>query len=52
MSMDQHTGFSLLQPVGKDVKYLRLPDHVMHDLGLEAFCKAVSGDDRSPERDG
>ena len=44
--MDQHTGFSLLQPVGKDVKYLRLPDHVMHDLGLEAFCKAVSGDDR------
>ena len=42
--MNQQAGFSLLQPAGKDIEYRRLPDHVLHDLGLEAFCQAVSGD--------
>ena len=42
--MSQPTGFSLLQPVGTDIKYHQLPDHVMHDLGLEAFCNATSDD--------
>ena len=42
--MSQHNGFSLLQPAGTSPEYRRLPDHVMHDLGLEAFCQAVSGD--------
>ena len=42
--MNQHTGFSLLQPAGAEIEYRRLPDHVMHDLGLEAFIQAVSGD--------
>ena len=44
--MDKHTGFSLLQPVGTDAGYRRLPDNVMHDLGLEAFCQALSDDAR------
>lgn len=44
--MDQHNGFSLLQPAGKFPEYRRLPDHVMHDLGLEAFCQALSDDVR------
>ncbi|MCR4639309.1 DNA mismatch repair protein [Ruminococcus sp.] len=42
--MDQHTGFSLMQPAGTNAEYRRLSDHVMHDLGLEAFCQAVSSD--------
>ena len=42
--MNQRTGFSLLQPVGTGTKYRRLPDQVLHDLGLESFCEAVSGD--------
>ena len=42
--MEQHTGFSLLQPTGTDAAYRRLPDYVMHDLGLETFCQAISGD--------
>ena len=33
-----------MHPVGTDIKYRRLPDHVMHDLGLEAFCQALSSD--------
>ena len=37
-------GFSLLQPARANPVYHRLPDHVMHDLGLESFCEAVSGD--------
>lgn len=44
--MNQHTGFSLMQPAGTDTAYRRLPDHVLHDLGLEAFCEAVSSDAR------
>ena len=44
--MHQHTGFSLLQPAGADIVYRRLPEHVLHDLGLEAFCEAVTGDAR------
>ena len=44
--MNQHIGFSLMQPVGTDAVYRRLPDHVMHDLGFEAFCEAVSSDAR------
>ena len=44
--MTQQTGFSLLQPAGTDNEYRRLPDHVMHDLGLEAFCEALSTDAR------
>jgi hypothetical protein len=42
--MERNTGFSLLQPAGTDPVYRRLPDHVMHDLGLETFCEAVSDD--------
>lgn len=42
--MNHPTGFSLLQPAGKASGYRRLPDHVLHDLGLEAFCEALSGD--------
>ncbi len=42
--MDKNTGFSLMQPAHTDVKYHRLPDQVMHDLGLEAFCNATSDD--------
>lgn len=43
-NMDNNIGFSLLQPVGTDSGYRRLPDNVIHDLGLEEFCKAISGD--------
>jgi hypothetical protein len=42
--MDQQNGFSLLHPAGAAPVYRSLPDHVMHDLGLEAFCKAIAGD--------
>ena len=42
--MDQKTGFSLLQPFGMDTEYRRIPDHVMHDLGLDTFCQEISGD--------
>ena len=44
--MNQQTGFSLMQPIKSNPEYRRLPDHVMHDLGLEAFCKAASDDDK------
>ena len=43
-NMDNNIGFSLLHPVGTDSGYRRLPDNVLHDLGLEEFCKAISGD--------
>ncbi|SEF87848.1 MutS domain V [Eubacterium ruminantium] len=42
--MNQHTGFSLMQPDGTEIKYRRLPDQVLHDLGLESFCEAISND--------
>ena len=42
--MEQNSSFSLLQPAGCDPEYRRLSDSVMHDLGLEVFCKAVSDD--------
>ena len=42
--MNQQTGFSLMQPAQTGAEYRKLPDHVMHDLGLEAFCLAVSSD--------
>ena len=35
-----------MQPIKSNPEYRRLPDHVMHDLGLEAFCKAASDDDK------
>ena len=44
--MNHNTGFSLLKPAGNDIEYRRLPEHVMHDLGLEAFCDAVTSDAR------
>ena len=44
--MNQQTGFSLMQPIKSNPEYHKLPDHVMHDLGLEAFCKAASDDDK------
>ena len=37
-------GSSLLQPDGADIKYRRLPDNVMHDLGLDVFCQEISND--------
>lgn len=42
--MKQGSGFSLMQPVGADIEYRRLPDHVLHDLGLDVFCQKISGD--------
>ncbi|MCR4840579.1 MAG: DNA mismatch repair protein [Lachnospiraceae bacterium] len=42
--MNKYNGFSLMHPGGADAEYHKLPDHVMHDLGLEAFCDALSGD--------
>ena len=42
--MKQGYGFSLLQPVGADIEYRRLPDHVIHDLGLDVFCQEISSD--------
>lgn len=44
--MEQSSGFSLMHPIGADIEYRRLPDHILHDLGLEAFCEAVSSDNR------
>ena len=41
--MGQHNGFSLLTPNGTDAEFHRLPDNVIHDLGLEAFIQALSG---------
>lgn len=42
--MTQSAGFSLLQPSGADIEYRRLPDNVMHDLGLDTFCEKISND--------
>ena len=42
--MDKSSRSSLLQPAGTEAEYRRLPDHVLHDLGLEEFCQAVSSD--------
>ena len=42
--MSKQTGFSLLHPSGNEPEYRRLPDHVIHDIGLEAFCQALSDD--------
>ena len=42
--MDQNAKISLMQPAGATIKYRRLPEHVMHDLGLEEFCEALSSD--------
>ena len=42
--MSQKPAFSLLQPSGVKIEYKILPEQVMHDLGLDAFCKEISGD--------
>ncbi len=42
--MKQGSGFSLLQPVGVNAEYRRLPDNVIHDIGLDEFCQAISQD--------
>lgn len=42
--MNQPAGFSLLQPAGSEPAYRTLPEHVLHDLGLEAFFQAVTND--------
>lgn len=42
--MERYNRFSLLRPNGTETEYLRLPDHVLHDLGLETFCQALSAD--------
>ena len=44
--MEKTSGFSLMQPAGTEVTYRRLPDNVLHDLGLEDFCTALSGDEK------
>lgn len=44
--MNQNKSFSLLQPDTANTEYRRLPDNVMHDLGLEEFCKAISDDEK------
>ena len=33
-----------MQPAGADIVYRRLPDQVLHDLGLDAFFQEVSAD--------
>jgi hypothetical protein len=42
--MNQKTRFSLLQPFGMDIEYRRVPDNVIHDLGLDTFCQEISSD--------
>lgn len=42
--MNQNRGFSLMQPAGAGIVYRRLPDQVLHDLGLDAFFQEVSAD--------
>lgn len=42
--MKQSGGFSLMQPIGAETQYHKLPDNVMHDLGLDTFCQQVSND--------
>ena len=42
--MKQSAVFSLLHPAGAETGYRRLPDHVMHDLGLDEFCEKISDD--------
>ena len=42
--LSQGRGFSLLFPLGEDIEYRRLSDNVMHDLGLDVFCKEVTSD--------
>ncbi len=44
--MHQNSEFSLLHPIGSDAEYRTLPDHVMHDLGLDAFFQEISNDAR------
>lgn len=44
--MSKYVGFSLLQPTNTNPEYHRLPDHVLHDLGLEAFFDGASKDDK------
>lgn len=36
--------FSLLNPVGTNAEYMRLPENVLHDIGLDVFCQGVSDD--------
>jgi hypothetical protein len=42
--MKKDPGFSLMQPMGTDAGYHRLPDNVLHDLGLDAFFGEISTD--------
>lgn len=42
--MKKDPGFSLMQPMGTDAEYHRLPDNVLHDLGLDAFFGEISTD--------
>ena len=42
--MNHNIQFSLLQPAAVKVEYRTLPEYVMHDLGLDVFCKEISGD--------
>ncbi len=42
--MNISTQFSLMQPAGADTEYRSLPDHVMHDLGLDVICREISDD--------
>lgn len=42
--MERSPGFSLMQPAGAEIEYKKLPDNVMHDLGLDVFCEKITGD--------
>lgn len=42
--MNQNTGFSLLQPAGAAAEYRRVPDYVLHDLGLDDILQDISTD--------
>ena len=42
--MNTNRKFSLMQPEGAMNEYRTLPEYVMHDLGLDAFCKEISSD--------
>ena len=44
MCEGMNSGFSLMQPSAAEIEYHRLPDNVIHDLGLETFLQEISND--------
>ncbi len=44
--MNKKNDFSLMHPAGADIKYRKLPDYVIHDLGLDSFFQGISSDEK------